>query len=78
MRHWTTSERARQAELIRTWKPWKRSTGATTLEGKARSSQNSRKHGFYSREVRELQRQLDEQRRQVMGLRVSTRRSFVT
>ncbi len=74
MRHWTTNERARQAELIRTWKPWKQSTGATTLEGKARSSQNSLKHGFYSREMRELLRQLDEQRQQVRGLRAGLHR----
>lgn len=44
MRHWTATERARQAELIRNWKPWEQSTSATTLNGKERSSQNSRKH----------------------------------
>ena len=29
-----------QAELIRSWRPWEKSTGARTPEGKARSSQN--------------------------------------
>ena len=33
---WTKERRARQAELIRTWKPWKRSTGPRTPAGKAR------------------------------------------
>lgn len=40
MRHWTLDERQRQAELIHSWKPWERSTGAKTAQGKAVSSQN--------------------------------------
>lgn len=32
--------KARQAALIRTWKPWTRSAGARTPEGKAVSSKN--------------------------------------
>jgi hypothetical protein len=32
---WTKERRARQAELIRTWKPWTRSTGPRTAAGKA-------------------------------------------
>lgn len=44
---WTLERRQRQAELINTWKPWIRSTGARTIEGKARSSQNARVHGCY-------------------------------
>lgn len=46
MRHWTPEERLRQAALIKTWQPWKHSTGAKTAEGKARSSQNAYKHGL--------------------------------
>lgn len=38
-------ERQRQARLIRQWKPWDKSTGAKTKEGKQRSSQNAYKHG---------------------------------
>ena len=33
---WTPERRARQAELIRNWKPWERSTGPRTTDGKAR------------------------------------------
>ena len=40
MRNWTPEARARQSALIRSWKPWEQSTGATTPEGKAKSAQN--------------------------------------
>lgn len=40
-RSWTTEQRAKQAEAIGTWKPWQRSTGARTAEGKERVSRNS-------------------------------------
>jgi hypothetical protein len=38
---WTPERRARQAELIRRVKPWKRSTGPRTAAGKAKSSRNA-------------------------------------
>jgi hypothetical protein len=37
---WTPERRARQAELIRNWKPWQRATGPNTPEGKARTARN--------------------------------------
>lgn len=40
-RNWTTEQRARQAELIRIWKPWTTSTGPKTPKGKAVSSKNA-------------------------------------
>jgi len=52
-RKWTLEQRARQAEMIRQWKPWESSTGPKTAEGKARSSSNAFKGG-----TRLLQRQL--------------------
>ncbi len=55
MRHWTEEERARQAELIKQWKPWERSTGARTAEGKTASSQNALVHGGRSQETKKLQ-----------------------
>lgn len=38
---WTPERRAKQAEAIRRWKPWEKSTGPRTPEGKARSSRNA-------------------------------------
>lgn len=40
-RQWTDAQRARQAELIRSWQPWKKSTGPRTPEGKKVSAQNA-------------------------------------
>lgn len=42
---WTPERRQKQAELIRTWQPWQRSTGPQTLTGKARASRNAWKGG---------------------------------
>lgn len=56
---WTPERRARQAELIRNWKPWKRSTGPRTEEGKARTSRNAFKGGRRA-ELRDLARMFDE------------------
>ena len=47
-RKWTQSQTERQRALIQQWKPWELSTGAKTLEGKARVSQNGLKSGNYS------------------------------
>ena len=44
MRKWTEEEKAKQAELIKQWKPWQKSTGPKTEYGKQCSSQNSRKY----------------------------------
>ena len=52
MRRWTLEERARQAELIQEWQPWKQSTGAKTAEGRGVSRMNSLKHGSYSAEAK--------------------------
>ena len=48
MRHWTVEERAKQSELIQSWQPWNKSTGARTPEGKAVSSRNAFKGGSQS------------------------------
>jgi hypothetical protein len=45
MRHWTPEERERQAALIRQWKPWERSTGPQTKQGKATVAKNAFKGG---------------------------------
>jgi len=52
------AESDRRRELINIVKPWLRSTGAKTEQGKAISSQNAMKHGRYSScpEVRAIAR----------------------
>ena len=52
MRRWTLEERARQAELIQRWQPWKQSTGARTTEGREVSKMNALKLGSYSAEAK--------------------------
>ncbi|NBV80695.1 MAG: hypothetical protein EBR64_03090 [Burkholderiaceae bacterium] len=42
---WTADRRQRQRELIQRWKPWEKSTGARTAEGKAMVSKNAVKTG---------------------------------
>ena len=57
---WNSERRARQAELIRNWKPWNRATGPKSLEGKAKSSKNSYKNGEYTKEALNQMRELKE------------------
>lgn len=60
MRQWTLQERQRQAELIKTWQPWKHSTGAVTPEGKEASKMNALKSGAYSAEIKALSKWINE------------------
>jgi hypothetical protein len=55
--NWTPERRARQAELIRNWRPWDRSTGPKTAEGKERSK-NNRYRGAERPKLRELMKEL--------------------
>ena len=41
----TPEHRQQQAERIRAWEPWKRSTGPRTAEGQATASRNAWKGG---------------------------------
>ena len=61
MNGWTPERRARMSAMIRNWKPWEKSTGPRTDEGKAVSSRNAFKGG-YRELVRELSRALRERR----------------
>lgn len=60
MSKWTAEQRARQAELIRTWKPWEKSTGAKTPEGKAKVSQNAYK-GNHRQQIRNMTRLVNQE-----------------
>ena len=42
---WTDQRKARQAQAIRRWRPWERSTGPRTETGKARVSRNADRGG---------------------------------
>lgn len=42
---WTQERRARQSAAIQRWRPWERSTGPRTKEGRARASRNADKGG---------------------------------
>lgn len=50
---WTPERRARQAELIRTWKPWEQATGPKSSEGKERVAHNAWRGG-HRQQLREL------------------------
>jgi hypothetical protein len=54
---WTAERRARQALAIRSWQPWRTSTGPKTQEGKARSTRNALKHGLRSKAFLEGRRE---------------------
>ena len=55
---WTPERRARQAALIRTWKPWQKATGPRTPDGKATASRNAYKGGHWLM-LRELSRMVN-------------------
>lgn len=61
-RNWFPEERQRQAELIREHRPWEKSTGPRTPEGKQAVKNNGLKHGFRSEDIREVRRLLRAQR----------------
>jgi len=69
MNGWTLERRRKQSEAIRKWKPWQRSTGPKTVEGKSRVSLNAFKHGMRSAEIRQIEAVLAEQARTERELR---------
>jgi len=65
---WTPERRARQAELIRQWQPWKDSTGPTSDDGKTKVSRNAWKGGVRPqlRELAKALREVEQQRRELL------------
>jgi hypothetical protein len=59
---WTAERRVRQAQNIRRWQPWTRSTGPRTTAGKARTRYNGCKHNMRSQAVQRLRMALKQQR----------------
>ena len=78
---WSPERRARQAALIRSWQPWRRSTGPKTEAGKTRCAMNALKHGQRSQAaIREFQRiryalRLAEQNIKAVRLLIQLRRA---
>lgn len=58
-RQWTEEQRQAQAALIRRCKPWEKSTGPRTEEGKAKVSRNAYKGGEAGRQERLKQAEID-------------------
>jgi len=58
---WSPERRARQSELIRTWRPWEKSTGPRSDEGKATAARNGDRGGAWKAErdnLRALKRKM--------------------
>ncbi len=67
-RKWTDKQRKIQACNLRRRKIWEASTGPRTVEGKAASARNAKKHGYYSADMCEIRRILRLQREYVKAL----------
>ncbi|CAN5738932.1 hypothetical protein BH11PSE12_BH11PSE12_04030 [soil metagenome] len=67
MNGWTTERRKRQAELIRQWAPWAKSTGPRSQAGKAAVSRNSWRGG-HRQQLRELSKLVNEEIRQARDM----------
>ena len=73
MNGWTPERRQRQAEAIRTWRPWERSTGPKTAEGKQRVARNAWRGG-HRQKLRDLARMVNEEiRRSREGIELASR-----
>ena len=59
---WTPERRARQSVAIRRWRPWEKSTGPKSHQGKATVARNAYKGGWRAL-LRELRQALREQDR---------------
>lgn len=68
---WADERRKRQSELIRTWKPWEKSTGPKSAQGKMKAAKNSYKTGEYCHETHEVRRYLADQNRFLREVQVN-------
>lgn len=58
MTGWTEERRHRQAQCIRDWRPWTRSTGPRTEAGKARVARNADKGKGHAKMDRQAETEL--------------------
>ena len=68
-RIWTIEERQKQADRIRSQKPWLKSTGPRTVRGRLASSRNATRHGGYSAEFKMICQYLRMQKHYIDTLR---------
>jgi hypothetical protein len=69
-RTWTPEQRQRQREAIERWRPWEKSTGPKSQEGKARISRNAWTGGEWLKlrhAIKALNRALREQQEALDG-----------
>ncbi len=71
-KYWTPEKRAQKAKIINNNKPWLKSTGPKTIEGRQRASQNAYKHGFRSKDYGRICRLLRLQKSYVKQVRAQT------
>ena len=69
---WTPERRAKQSQAIRQWKPWAKSTGPKTNEGKATVASNAWRGG-HREQLRALSKMVNEELRQARELVASCR-----
>ena len=60
---------AKQADAIRKWKPWEKSTGPRSASGKAKSKMNALKEGAHNEKMRKFRKVLNNQIRWLKCLR---------
>ena len=60
---WSQERRKRASQLIHQWKPWTKSTGPKTVQGKAIVANNALKHGRDCRAVWTARKVASEMRR---------------
>ncbi|EIJ34705.1 hypothetical protein Thini_2138 [Thiothrix nivea DSM 5205] len=73
MPRWTPESRKQQSQLIKQTQPWLESTGAKTVEGKAKSSKNATKHGARSRKNAWFFRELEKEKRKLKEIETMLR-----
>ncbi|WP_371764799.1 hypothetical protein [Massilia sp.] len=70
---WSAARRAKQAQAIRRWKPWLKSQGPVTPEGKARVAKNASKPTSVRRQVAIMMIDLKVVMRRLKGIEAARR-----